>query len=853
MKSEAEYFISIRKHINNVIEEMYCLKMGGLKIVEHITNLTDTFIINLYRSVEKDFSSEGASLPNIAIVAVGGYGRKELTPYSDIDIMIISERRDSISEKIAKAFLYRLWDTSLNIAHSFRTLEECLEDSMRDITIRTSLMDSRFLVGDIKLFEKYKSDIYQKILLRNRKEFIFEIIREVARRHKKSDQSIYLLEPDIKEGKGGLRDVHAVKWLTETSLRIKNLQDLINIMPKNEYRHFIKAYDFLLKIRVSLHSLSKRRNDILSFEFHTPVAEMMGIRSTKKYKSAEILMRLYYKKAGYIQNVFDKVLHLIFSKFNRFTDFSVKKLSDNFLLSKNEIVAINQRTLKNIDNIFEAFFLYSLLGKRFSNQLESAIQNRALYIKRSHIYSKTAHYYFKEILKGNRTYETLLLMHKLSILDRFIPEFGRLRYLVIYEPYHKYTVDEHTLLAIKNLQEIKNSKNENLQNLRNIIRKLKQEILFFALLLHDIGKGFTTAQDRGHGEKGYKIIKTLLERFDMPAEDRNKIEFLVKNHTILSKLALTRDTSAPETVTTLCEIVQNEENLDYLFLMSYADMTAVSPAFWTDWKAYLFSELINKAKCHLKGTIEEKEITFDEEISKFLKDMPGNYVIAHTYEEITADYEVIKKLREKDLVILIEEHQDGTALLTISTADVLGLFSKIVKVLSSKGLNIIRARLYTSRSGYVLDKILLSNWKDLWWGGLEDELKRGLKESIFQKEEELPIGYSALLDSKGKNNLLEIKKRTPPTKYEYFIEIDNETSTKFTLIEIAVPDRIGLLYDVSTIIYLNKIDITSAIINTEQGIADDVFYVQKEGRKLDPFIVERLLGELHALMSIYRV
>lgn len=839
--------MNISGHLNNIVQEMTCLRAGGLIIVEQLTTIVDNLILNAFEIVRKRSIESGQiNQANIAVVAVGGYGRRELTAYSDVDIMVIAEKRNDFSDEIAKSFFYHLWDIGINISHSFRTLDECLEDAMKDITIRTSLMESRFLTGDGKLFERYRSDIYQKILFREKRFFLSAIIRESDKRHKKSGGSAYLLEPDIKEGKGSLRDLHSIRWLAKTSFRIHQKEELSKILSKKDYVYLIKAYDFLLKTRVCLHSISKRRNDILSFEFHDSVAEMMSIKGTKKHHAAEILMRLYYKKASYVFNQLNKVIHLITVQYIKTAlDFSVKKISQNFFLSKNEIIVRNHEILKKPNNIFEAFYLYSITGRRFSYQLKCAVKNKAIFINRKNKSSKIATRYFIEILKGSRVYETLRQMHDAFVLDRFIPEFGRLRHLVIHEPYHKYTVDEHTLIAIKNLEEIKNTRNERLQYLKDIFSKIKQEVLFLSLLLHDIGKGIDPAGTKRHEEKSYKIIKGILERFDIPADDRLKIEFLVKNHTFLSRLALTRDGDAPETVTSLCEVIENEENLDYLFLMTYADISAVNPNFWTEWKAYLFYDIINKAKKHLKGIFDNKLIISSDEINDFIKDMPKRYLLSHTVDGIESDYQVVLGLADKNLSVSINEKPDETAEIVIATFDMLGLFSRIVRVLSSKGINIVRARLYTSKSGIVLDKILASNWQDIWWEGFAEELKEALRKGIFQKFKGFPL-YKKLVGSNYTQ--MNSKSLTALKRFEHFIEIDNETSPEYTLLEIAAADRLGLLYDISSRLYLNKVDIISAIINTEQGIAQDVFYIQCEDAKLNSELISKVLNSMYCVI-----
>lgn len=838
--------MNINKDLCHTASLMISGRLSGTKIVVHLSDIIDSLVIDAFKLVADKFQlSEDRQKGGIAVVATGGYGRRELTPYSDIDITLIAEKRDKFSGEIAEAFLYHLWDLGMNISHSFRTLEECLEDAFKDITIRTSLMESRFIAGKEQLFEKYKADIYQKIVYRNKSFFIKEIMQEVDKRHKKYWDSAYLLEPDIKEGKGGLRDMHTLRWLAKTSFRLSAMSELSKIMSKKEYIQLTKAYDFLLKTRVCLHLVTKRRNDVLSFEFHEPTAQMMQIKNTKRHYAAEILMRLYYKKASFIYRALDKIMDLSRSSYAQFQpDYSIKKLSSNFLLSKNEIIARNHEILKNTDNILEAFYLYSHTGRKFSYQLKNAIADMAIYINRKKFVTKNAFGFFIKILKGRKVYETLRQMHDLVVLDRFIPEFGSLRHLVIYEPYHKYTVDEHTLISIKNLENLKNTRDEKLQYLRKFFLEIKQDLLFFGILLHDVGKGIKSDSGRRHEEKGYKAIKSILERFGLPVFDRQMVEFLVKNHIIMSKLALTRDIDAPETVTTLCEIAENEENLKYLLLMTYADMSAVNPHFWTEWKAYLFYDLINKANNHLRGILEKRHEVSDPEVNKFLMDMPERYLISNTFDEILDDFGMVQKISDRKVLISINASHSGTAQIKIATNDMPGLFLSIVRVLSRYGLNIIRARLYSSRSGFVIDKILLSNWGDVWWAGLEVDLKEKLKASIsevsdiFKKNTYFnDISY----ERKSLSSLSEIK------RFEHFVEINNEISTEYSILELTSPDRLGLLYEISLRLYQNRIDIISAIINTEDGFAYDIFYIQSGGEKLSNELVLKVLDSLYSV------
>ncbi|MDI6728018.1 MAG: [protein-PII] uridylyltransferase [Thermodesulfovibrionales bacterium] len=826
-----------RQNINELLcdkaEELIKSGSDGRSTACQLADIVDNVLISVYNSEPGTLNSE----LDLALVAVGGYGRREVAPYSDIDIMLLAKKRDTDSMETAQSVLYHLWDIGLNISHCFRTLNECIEDAMNDLQTRTSLIESRFLAGNQSLFDEFRQDVYQKLLFKRKREFVGDILREIERRHREYGDSVYLLEPNVKEGRGGLRDIHATSWLLKIGLsmthsRINEIEGLREILSANDYKHFIKAYDFILKTRLCLHYISKRRNDILSFEFQDGTAKNVGLKDTKRFHSSEILMRLYYKKAKNIMNVLLKVTDICSRQYIDFPiPVGIKKITDDFYISKNEIIVKDKGLFRNTDKILEAFHIYSATGKKFSPRVRETIRNRFIFINKKTRSSRKAIMHFMEILKGNRVYETLREMHDTGILDRFIPEFGRLRHLVIHEPYHRYTVDEHTLIAIRNLEMLKNTHHKKVQYLSDILKNVKQETLFLSILLHDIGKG---TPEKHHEDYGYRILKGIMERFNIEHNDRQKIEFLVKNHIVLSKLALMRDIDAPETVTQLAEIVENKDNLDALYLMTYADMTAVNPDFWTEWKAYLFHDIYNRTRAHLMGITGQYLDIQDGKIKEFVKNMPDRYLISNTLDAINTDYQMAIMPSDKRPLVSISERQDGTAEFTIVTDDMPGLFSKIVGVLGFRGMNIIRARLYTGKDGLVIDKILVSNWRDMWWQGMEEQIKEDMKK--------------AMLQGLGETSLIHPFAYSPIHRFTPFVEIDNETSGEYTILELFSHDRLGLLYDISTRLYSHGIDIVSAVINTEDRVARDVFYLQHVGGKLNAESVMNVLNSIQAVI-----
>ncbi len=822
---------SLATELSDEASELIRKGEDGFVLVNHLTDIVDRVLVSSFMSSLKGVADKYAVL---ALVAVGGYGRREILPHSDIDIMLLSDSNDKEIKDAAQAVLYSLWDQGLNISHSFRTLSGCVNDAMKDLQTRTALLDCRFLTGNELLFHEFNRDIYQKLLFKDKKNFTAEIIRDIDRRHKTAGETLYLLEPNIKEGRGGLRDIHAISWLAKSELRIGTVEEYQQFLSAYEYRDFIRSYKFLLKMRSCLHIQSARRNDVLSAEFHDNVASMLGFRDTKMFFASEIMMRGFYLKSKSVSDILQKVINMCGKKYFHFrAPFLVKKISDDFYLSRNEIIVKNSDIFKDTSKIFEAFKIYSTTGKDFSFQIEELLKSRAIFINKKSRSSQKAIHYFREILKGNRVYETLKKMHDTGVLGRFIPEFGRLRHLVILEVFHKYTVDEHTLIAVRNLENLKNTRHARLMYLAEVLKKVRQDILFLAILLHDIGKGIS----KRHEDIGYIIIKGVLERLLIDQSDRQKIEFIVKNHIYLAKLALTRDTGAPETFTQLAATVGNEENLDSLFLMTYADMSAVNPSFWNEWKSSILYGLYTKARNHLMGIRQDPYSLLDKKLKIFVEGMSERYLISNTIEEIRSDEILSKDAKKVKLAVSIKEKNDSGAEVTVITDGMQRLFSRVVGVLSSRGLNIISARLFTGKNDIVIRRIVVSNWKQLFWDGMEAGIREDLRKTILLGEFIIPK-----LQNPGDT-------KPQPKRFEVFIEIDNETSDQYTILEVMLPDKIGLLYDITMRLYNWDIDLLSAVINTEAGTANDVFYLQRSGSKLGLEDCMRILNDLWSVES----
>lgn len=777
---------------------------------------------------------------HLVLLATGGYGRMEMAPFSDVDILFLASDRSET--EAAEQVLYRLWDSGLDISHAFRTPDECIEEAFSDIRTRTSLLEARYIAGEPELYELFRRKVLPEITSRRQRDFVREKLLEKGKRHLSAGSSVFLLEPHVKDGEGGLRDVHTAFWLSKVALKTRDYAGFFEGIPPAFRRRFLSAYDFLLRTRFCLHLESGRKNDLLSFEFQRQVAPRLGFRDSKKFSGVERMLRYYYLKSRAVQEITAEIAAQCSRSYVTVPkDLSIRKLTEDFSIAGGSLIATGPKGAPlSAGKIMEAYYLMAKTGKRFSPGLRRSVRTDLLRINRkAGIQARSVHF-FLEILKSGRVYDTLREMHDSGVLGRFLPEFGALRMLVIHEPYHLYTVDEHTLIAIRNLEQLRTTSYKSLEDLHHIMNNTGQgigqiDVLFLALLLHDIGK----ASGRNHEEEGYKRQKDILERFNLAADKRTRIGFLVRNHILMSETALKREAHDPEVITRFADAVGDPENLNALYLITYADMSAVNPWFWNSWKAYLLKELYLHTMDCLNGITRDRAVYIrdllstvtaiePELLSAFIGEMPERYLLSTPRGKIVDDYWLVTRAREGGFAVRIDKRADGLVEISVSTGDSHGLFSKLVGFLSSKGLNIVNGRIFTCRNGLVIDKIAVSNWDDVWWDGLAMDLTEGLKAVIAD----------------GRPFYVVRRRETNVSPYDIFIELDNEASDEFSIIEVFSPDRLGLLYDISHVLASQGISISSARINTESGLAQDIFSVQSGTRKLGAAESERLLSAL---------
>jgi [protein-PII] uridylyltransferase len=812
-----------------IIRGVHFAGAGGSEIVQRRTALID-------RTLREAYNRLAANGPMPALLAVGGYGRGELNPHSDIDIMFLC--RDDTDRQRSLALLYTLWDAGMDLGYSVRTINECAALARQDIKIRTSVIESRLIAGDPVLYNAFIKTMQSEVFYWKPSDFIQEKISERIATRQKFGGSIYLREPNIKECEGGLRDIHTALWIAFVHFRIASLAALVekNIITGGQYAVFLRSRDFLWRVRNEIHYLSGRKNDHLTFDIQERASKDFKYRDSAHLFAVERFMKAYFLHARNIREFTNTVVAAVVRKPSR-RWFERTQQFGPFSLTGRTLFAPSTDGCK--ENAALAMMAFEIAQERhavFSDHLKSLIRGCRIddAARRSPEASRT----FLAILNNpDGLVETLAMMKDLRFLGRFLPEFRSIQALARHDYYHLYTVDEHILLAIRNLQALWSGSFPALATFSEAFRGLaKRWVLILAVLLHDLGKAYREE----HAHTGVILAKEVLTRLDVTGDDRERILFLIENHLVMAHLSQRRELSDRKVIADFSRLVQDRENLAMLYLLTYADISAVSPTAWTQWKAALLQDLYLRTLNYLDTSVQivEEErarlitalvrirnaadgLFSSEEIDAFLVAMPEQYLLAISTQRVIDHMSMMKKLPEEQLVIRHRHYPvRGYTELTVCAYDAYGMFYRTAGTIASKNLNILRAQVFTSKSGVMIDTFQITDpegnlcdYEDV-WASVRSELRAALTSG-----RRLPEPSPAAL------------RPGFPSAITAAVAFDNETSDMFTIIDITARDRVGFLYQVTKTLYELNLDIASAKIVTEGSRVMDSFYVTDLFRK----------------------
>ena len=807
------------------------------------------------------FHSLGNKHYQFTLIAVGGYGRGELSPHSDLDILFLlpNKLRKNDTKKIENVIeliLYILWDLGYTVGHSTRTIDDCIEKSRSDLTISTSLLEKRFVAGNNDIYDLLNNKF--KTFIDNTKtlDFVEAKLKESETRHKRFGESRYVVEPNVKDGKGGLRDLHTLIWILKFAYKVDTISKLINVgaLTKEEAVPFAEAQRFLLSVRCHLHYRANREDDRLAMDAQLEIAKSMNFKNTITHKDVERFMKRYFlatKTVGNLTRIFCAAIETEFNKPLRMSFLSFKKRENitPFRLEVGRLFSYEREILtENPINIIKLFYISHINNIDIHPKTLRQITSLRKLINLKVRQNVEANKMFLNILTSDKDpTRTLRLMNEANILGQFIPEFQKIVGLMQFDMYHSYTVDEHTIFTISNLHSLRSGKFSDFAPLTSsaILEIKSYKSLFVAMLLHDIAKG----KKGDHSENGSLIASKICPRLGLNKEETKMVEWLVLHHLLMSKTAFRYELGDPKVIKNFAKQVRSIDKLKSLLALTVADIRGVGPDVWNDWKGALIKELYIKTYDLLKPPQEISKITEplksskellirylnnkgvnDLDIKTYCSKFYNNYWGTFNLPSVVNHYEIftsMKNYSKKLEVYLSNDSKLKATELLVITPDHHGLFSQISGLVASSGYDIVSAKIITRSDGYALDTFFLQNKERKPISDIN--LRKKLIETIT-KGLEGNFNIEKALNIKWK----EIPARFRAVKAPIRVIIDNKTSDQYTILDIKCKNAPGVLYKITKIITSLGLQINTANVSTYGDRVVDIFYLKNAfGSKVD--------------------
>ena len=780
----------------------------------------------------------------ICVLAVGGYGRAEMAPASDVDLLFLTPWKTTPwAESVVESMLYMLWDLKLKVGHSTRTVKDCLRLGREDITIRTALLEHRFITGHQPLADELAERLWNELFRNSGPEFIEAKLAERAERHKRQGGQRYVLEPNVKEGKGGLRDLQTLYWIGKYLHRVGAARELVQVglFRPEEYDAFRTAEDFLWAVRCHLHYIANRAMDQLTFDLQVTVADRMGYRDTGGRRGVEVFMQEYFRHAtrvGELTRIFLTELEARHAKpeagilglFKR-----RKSVKAGYKLVQGRIdVEDPAKFLKLKLNLLQVFEEALRTGYLLHPNVMRLIANNLDLIDDGLRDDPEAVQIFLDLLlKHGNPERALRRMNELGVLGAFIPEFEPIVAMMQFNVYHHYTVDEHIIQCISILAQIERGELvEELPVASGILKSgVNRKVIYVALLLHDIGKG----RPEDHSILGAQMTRRIAPRLGLTPEEAETAEWLVRYHLLMSDMAQKRDIGDPRTVRDFAKAVKTKKRLDLLTVLTVCDIRGVGPGTWNNWKAMLLRRLYHDTAEALENGLENiNRDKRENESKKALREALADWTPADLRAELARHYapywqglstetqavfaRLLHGLGDDEIRIDLHPEPDRDATRAcFALADHPGIFSRLAGALALVGANVVDARTYTSKDGYATAVF----WVQDMDGKPYDESRLPRLRNMIDKTLRGEVVAREALKDRDK-----VKKREREFRFPTHITFDNEGSDIYTIIEVDTRDRPGLLYDLTRTLANNTIYIASAVIATYGAQVVDTFYVK---------------------------
>jgi len=839
---------------------------SGLRLTRARSIIIDVLIQNLFDYALRVAEESLVKIKPMAVLATGGYGRGELSPHSDIDLMFLYSRSsmgkslDLLKETMTKEILYPLWDTGMKVGHASREVKEALIEAQKDIRNKNSMLDARYICGDRKIAKKFITKFLKHCRKRKPGEYLNELLSHQQERRQEKGNTVFLQAPDLKNGVGGLRDYQGVLWMTKVKFEDDPLPSLIKrgYLNENEAKSYQEAYSFLLRVRNELHFRSKRPVDILHLEKQPEVALGLGYNDEDIFPRVEKFMGDFYARASTIH----QLSSLLEQRLIRATSGSTASLSfrsvlsayraspvekvDGFDLQDGELSSENEKIFdEDPERIIRLFRHSQRLSAKLSPSLRSLVRNRLSLIDASLINCPAANVSFRSILQeiGNVA-PTLMEMHDLGVLGRFVPEFGRLTCKVQHDLYHRFTADVHVLRCIDILDQIFKGNRPGAEPYLEALRKNEVPgLLYLILFIHDLGKD---KGPKGHCERGVELGKTLMQRLGISEEMHDRVLFVVRNHLEMVRFANKFDLDDPEVIDSFAAFVEGEQRLRFLYVHTYCDANGTAPDLWNSHKEELHTHLFNNTMKVLEGKRARKDPNElrdsfknlevpnvpKETILQHLELVPERY-FSHTgreevglHIEMASKYDQQSRPLEKPVVSWRNDLRRTLTIVDVVVTDQPGLFEKITGALAITGLNILGARAITREDDLAIDVFYVEGEN----GGIVEDVS--IRQSFENSLESFLVGKDCPIEQIAAHRKKSEKAKTFATSDKFGakippqVDVYRDISLGRTIVEVRAADRVGLLHLIAKHIADAGFSIHFARIATEQSVATDVFNIE---------------------------